>query len=114
MKRLTRSRGVAMVMALALLGIVAVVLGAVAVRTNLEMQRTFSTADDAQATQLLVAGAQAARAQSASGQRVDGAIATPLGEVKLTWASAGAGKCTIDARLPHLARSIDVDVVAAP
>lgn len=99
-------RGVAMVMALALIGIVAVVLSVVAVRTNLLLQRTFNAAEEAQASQLLVAGTETARRQFTSGKKQDGLIPAPVGEITLTWAG---DKCMVDVRLPRLARSLELD-----
>lgn len=87
-------RGVATVMVIVIIGLLAVVLTTVAARVTATSRRAAIEADDAQASRLLAAAKELARAQLA-GTPADGPVPTPVGSVTLAWRGEGARRdCT--------------------
>ena len=95
-------RGVATIMAVVLIGVMAVTLTAVSAAAVAEQRRAALAAGDAQASQLLAAVARIATQQVAENRPVEGAIETPLGWLTLTW--NGTTSCAVDVVCPYGSR----------
>jgi hypothetical protein len=75
MKR--RRSGFAMILAVALLGMIAMTLTAIGITCSMQAMRTRTLAQEAQLRQLLLAGAQAAHARLQASAAVDGPVKLP-------------------------------------
>ena len=80
--------GMATVMAIVVIGLLASVLTATATRAVIEQRRAAIASGEALASRLLAAAAQIARQQVADAQAADGPVAAPLGRVTFAWRGA--------------------------
>ena len=87
-------RGVATVMVIVIIGLLAVVLTAVAHRVAATGGRASIEWDEAQASRLLAAAKEIARAQLAAGP-ADGPVPTPVGTITLDWHADGANRVCV-------------------
>ncbi|MDB5325635.1 MAG: hypothetical protein JWM57_1204 [Phycisphaerales bacterium] len=85
-----RTHGMATVMAVVVIGLLASVLTATAARAVIEQRRSAATGLEAQASRLLAAATQIARQQIADAKPTDGPIEMPLGHATLAWHGASA------------------------
>jgi type II secretory pathway component PulK len=73
----TRRRGFALIIAITLIGLLGITIGTIGIAMRTDVLRTRQAVDDAQLRQLLLAGAQQARARLAGATPVDGAMTLP-------------------------------------
>ena len=101
------SKGMASIMAIVVIGLLASVLTATAARAVIEQRRAAATGVEAQASRLLAAATQIARQQIADAKTADGAIETPLGQVKLGWhdGESATRSCEVVVQLGSLKRA---------
>ena len=101
-----KSRGVATLMAIVILGLLAVVLFAVSRRVAADAVRATIAGEEIQASRLLAAGKECARAQLGS-TPTDGPVPTPLGTITLAWQGEGAAKqCVVVAQVGDVRREV--------
>ena len=104
--------GLATLVCIALIGTTAAVLTAVSGRADQQVQRTRLMIDEAQASQLLRAGWVIASEAQRLGQWKSGPVPCPVGQLRVTWDESAPNerRCTIDASVGHVRRTVDCDI----
>jgi type II secretory pathway component PulK len=99
-------RGVVLIAALCLIGLATALIADAVTQAGVEVRQTRQVIVDSQLSQLIIAGASAARNAASAVQRVDGPVETPVGKITLSWQADHS--CTIDAECANSHRSINI------
>lgn len=101
------SRGMAVVMVIVLIGVLAVVMASVAGQVVAQQRRAASSNEAIQISRLLAAAARIAEQQAATSSTHDGPIETPAGTVTLAWRGTEAARaCEVNVDFGHTKRTI--------